>query len=77
MPPPFRSSDIYVKEDIRNILRSLLLAHELSTRQQMSPQTEQFRSGFVSAISAVAVAMDISLGIGQTRSNDTHGYLSG
>lgn len=53
------------------MLRSILLAHELSTQQIASQQTDEFRSGFHSAITAVAVAMNISLGMPQIRDHLT------
>lgn len=62
MPPPIRASDVFVKEDIRNMLRSILLTHDMAASRSNSPDSEAFRSGFAAAIYSVAVAMDIPLG---------------
>lgn len=62
MPAPVQSSDIFVKEDIRNILRSILLTHQMTSSQSAASYRDEYSSGFSAAIHSVAVAMDIPLG---------------
>lgn len=61
MPPPIRGSDVFLKEDLRNILRSILATQEMVAKQSNSDDLDAYRRGFVAAFAAMAVALDISL----------------
>ena len=63
MPPPIQGSEVFIKEDLRNILRSIVVTHELALRQSVVEDNEAYRRGFMSAITAMTVATDISLNL--------------
>ena len=63
MPPPIQGSEVFIKEDLRNILRSIVVANELAMRQSTTEEADAYRRGFMSAITAMSVATDISLNL--------------
>ena len=63
MPPPIQGSEVFIKEDLRNILRSIVVANELAMRQFAAEDADAYRRGFMSAITAMSVATDISLNL--------------
>ena len=68
MPPPISASQVHLNEDIRNIMRSILAAHE-STRRIM-PDTDAmdaYTDGFRTSIFLVAEALNVHLGIPTAR----------
>ena len=56
-----RSSDVFLKEDVRCLLQAILATNEELARQFDSLQVQAYRHGFAAAIAAVAVAFNISL----------------
>ena len=54
-------SDVFLKEDVRSILQSILMTNELMARQLPTDEVQTYRAGFCAAIAAVATAFDISL----------------
>jgi hypothetical protein len=63
MPPPMQGSEVFIKEDLRNILRSIVVTHELAMRQSVVEDADAYRRGFMSAITAMSVATDIALNL--------------
>ena len=56
-----RGSDVFIKEDVRSILRALLATNERMASEMQTPDAQQYRRGFAVAIAAVATAFDIDL----------------
>ena len=54
-------SDVFLKEDVRSILQSILMTNEMLARQLPAGEVQTYRAGFCAAIAAVATAFDISL----------------
>lgn len=57
-----RGSDVFLKEDLRGILRSLLVTNETAAAVMAPPDDPiamAYRSGFHAAIAAMATALDI------------------
>ena len=61
MRQEIRSSDVFLKEDVRCMLQAILATNEELARQFADSQVQTYRHGFAAAITAVAVAMNISL----------------
>jgi hypothetical protein len=63
MPPPIQGSEVFIKEDLRNILRSIVITNEMAIRQSPHADDDAYRRGFMSAITAMSVATDITLNL--------------
>ena len=61
MRQEIRSSDVFLKEDVRCLLQAILATNEELARQFTDPQVQSYRHGFAAAIAAVAVAFNIEL----------------
>ena len=61
MRQEIRSSDVFLKEDVRHMLQAILATNEELARQFADPQVQTYRHGFSAAIAAVAVAFNIEL----------------
>lgn len=61
MRQEIRSSDVFLKEDVRCLLQAILATNEELARQFDAPQVQAYRHGFAAAIAAVAVAFNISI----------------
>lgn len=62
MPRGIRSSDVYLKEDIRSILQAILATNEMLAIQMPAGEAQSYRSGFAAAVAAAATAFGINLG---------------
>lgn len=56
-----RSSDVFLKEDVRCMLEAILATNEELARQLADAGVQTYRHGFAAAIAAVAVAFNIEL----------------
>ena len=65
MPPPLAPSQVFIKEDLRNILRGIIVTHE-SMRRMNPNEHPHFHAGFMAAIGAVETALDIRTGTDYT-----------
>lgn len=61
MRQDIRSSDVFLKEDVRCMLQAILATNEELARQFADPAVQTYRHGFSAAIAAVAVAFNITL----------------
>lgn len=61
MRQEIRSSDVFLKEDVRGMLQAILATNEELARQFADPQVQTYRHGFAAAVVAVAVAFNIEL----------------
>ena len=61
MRQEIRSSDVFLKEDVRCMLQAILATNEELARQFPDANAQIYRHGFAAAIAAVAVAFNISL----------------
>lgn len=61
MRQAIRSSDVFLKEDVRSMLQAILVTNEALSRQVPTHDIEGYRSGFVAALAAVSTAFNINL----------------
>ena len=67
-----RGSDVWLKEDLESILRSLLMTNETAAAVMAAPDDSRsvaYRAGFGAAIMAVATALDIQFPLAIVRRN--------
>ena len=64
--PAIRGSDVFLKEDLRAIMQSILLTNEAATRALGG--SADYRAGFMAALLAMATGINCSL--------DLRGYRS-
>ncbi len=67
-----RGSDVWLREDIESLLRSLLMTNETAAAVMAAPDDPRsvaYRAGFGAAIVAVATALDIRPVTAITRRN--------
>ncbi len=55
-------ADMWLKEDVRNILTGVHMAHSSLAQHFNDPQVRAYREGFFAALAATAVSFGISPG---------------
>jgi hypothetical protein len=54
-------SEVFLREDIRRNLQSILVTNDLLSRQMPTQAIATYREGFIAAIAAVATAFEVEI----------------